>query len=109
MDLSIDVAGVRWRNPLTVGAGIFVPWEPGWLPALPVEALGALTVKSVSLEPWEGNPPPHLAEVPGGLLNSIGIRNPGVDVFLRDHAPGLARYGLPVVASLAGHAVEEYA
>lgn len=110
MELATEVAGVAWRSPLTVAAGVFVPWEEGWLDLSPAaaSALGALTVKSVSLDPWSGNPQPWLADVAGGLLNSVGIKNPGVDAFLATDAPRLARFGLPVVASLAGHSTAEF-
>ena len=106
-DLSVEIAGVRWANPVTTGAGTFVPWgEYGQ--NIPVEKLGALTVKSVSNVPWEGNPQPWLADTPCGMLNSIGIRNPGVEAFIREDLPRLVQYDVPLVVSIAGHTLEDF-
>jgi dihydroorotate dehydrogenase (NAD+) catalytic subunit len=106
----VTIAGLRWRNPVTIGAGFFVPWVPGQTERdLPLDALGAITVKSVSLEPWAGNPPPRLYRSEHWTLNSIGIQNPGVDALVRDHLPGLRRYGVPVVGSLAAYTVRDFA
>jgi len=76
---------------------------------LPLEQVGAVTVKSLTLDPWPGNPPPRLAETAGGLLNSVGLENPGVEHFVSRIWPELRLRRVPVIASLAGRTREEYA
>lgn len=106
-NLAVEIAGVRWNNPITTGAGTFVPWgEYGR--EIPVNRLGALTVKSISSVPWEGNPKPWLADTPCGKLNSIGIRNPGVERFIEEDYPRLIEYDVPLIVSIAGHTLQEF-
>ncbi len=71
--------------------------------------LGAVVVKSLTHEPWSGNPPPRLRPVPGGMLNSVGLQGPGVEAWLRDHLPRLMATGAVVVASIWGRTVDDYA
>jgi dihydroorotate dehydrogenase (NAD+) catalytic subunit len=75
---------------------------------LDLSALGAMVVKSLSAEPWPGNPPPRVHPATGGMLNSIGLQNPGVETWLERHLPGLVRAGARVVASICGTTVEGY-
>lgn len=100
---------MRWDNPLTVASGMYVPWGRN-MPRLPLEHLGAITCKSVSRQPWSGNPQPWFADLGAGLgmLNSIGIRNPGVDVYLRDHLDEMVALGRPLIQSLAAVSVEDF-
>lgn len=74
-----------------------------------LSCLGAVVVKSVSLKPIAGNPPPRIVETPAGMLNAIGWQNPGLDVFLREKLPFLRRFTVPVIVNLAGASVAEYA
>lgn len=106
-DLSVEIAGMRWRTPITTASGTFAAYED-YARLLPLETFGAITLKSVTLEPRAGNPPPRLAEVPAGLLNSVGIQNPGIDRFLERELPRVRSLGLPVVVSIAGHTLWEY-
>lgn len=73
-----------------------------------LEGFGAIVVKSLTLEPREGNPPPRIAETPAGMLNSIGLQNIGVERFLADRLPGLAAAGIPIIVNVAGRDIEEY-
>jgi dihydroorotate dehydrogenase (NAD+) catalytic subunit len=107
--LGVRVAGMRWENPLTVASGIYVPWGRN-MPQLPLGELGAVTCKSVSVEPWDGNPQPWFADLGAelGMLNAIGIRNPGIDDYLRDHTAELVAIGRPLIQSLAAVRIEDF-
>ncbi len=104
--LEVQIAGVNWKNPVTVASGTFsareaVRWyDPG--------CLGALTAKGVAIEAWEGNPTPRIAETWGGMLNAVGLQNPGVDSFIEQELPFLESFETPVIVNLAGHSIEEY-
>jgi dihydroorotate dehydrogenase (NAD+) catalytic subunit len=108
VDLSTTVGSVALANPVmtasgTVGHGT----EVGEY--VDLSALGAVVVKSLSAEPWAGNPPPRLHETPAGMLNSVGLQNPGVEAWIEHDLPGLERRGARVVASIWGFSVEAYA
>lgn len=110
LDLSVDFCGIRLRNPLVALSGTAgMGRELEALEAFRAEALGALILKSVTREPRLGNPVPRLAETPGGLLNSIGLENPGLDKMVKEILPGLKGFGCPIIANAAGTAAEEYA
>ncbi|MCS7235439.1 MAG: dihydroorotate dehydrogenase [Armatimonadota bacterium] len=106
-DLSVEIAGLRLQNPVVCASG---PLGHGREVAqvYDLRAFGAFVTKSITLEPREGNPPPQVVEVDGGWLNSIGLRNPGLAAFLSKDLPFLRTLGIPVVASVAGHSVEEF-
>jgi dihydroorotate dehydrogenase (NAD+) catalytic subunit len=82
---------------------------PEYGPFVDMSRLGGVATKGVAPEPWPGNPPPRVWETPSGLLNSIGLQNPGVDVFVRDDLPFLRDAAVPVVANIIGRTVDEYA
>jgi dihydroorotate dehydrogenase (NAD+) catalytic subunit len=107
IDLSVNIAGLQWNNPITTASGTFSlrDSEAFYDPSL----LGALTTKGVSLEPWDGNPSPRIAETYGGMLNAIGLENPGVQRFRSEELPLLISAGPPIIVNLAGRTVEEYA
>lgn len=106
VDLSTTIAGVGWSNPVTSASGTFSLADSSafYDPA----RLGALTAKGVSADPWEGNPSPRIAETYGGMLNAIGLENPGIERFLADELPNLLSVGPPVIANLAGRSITEY-
>lgn len=96
------------RNPVMTASGTFGYGEEyGRL--FKLNRLGAVVVKGISLNPASGNPPPRLVEVPGGLINAIGLQNPGVEVFIRDYLPFLRKQNVPVLVNIWGRTVEEYA
>lgn len=106
-DLSVTLAGMRWSNPLTTASGTMSGWE-NYGQLMPLDTFGALTVKSITLEPRLGNPPPRLSETPSGLLNAIGIPNPGLAGFLAQELPKVRSFGVPIIVSIAGHSLGEY-
>lgn len=107
VDLSVEVAGIKMQNPVMVASGTFGCGEE-YSPLFDVGRLGALVTKGITLQPWEGNKPPRICETPAGLLNSVGLQNPGVDVFIEEILPVMKRYGIPVIANIAGFTKEEY-
>lgn len=107
-DLTASLGPLTLANPVVLAAGT-CGFGLELLPYLDLKELGAVTVKSLTLAPWPGNPPPRLAETPAGLLNAIGLQNPGVEHFLKEIWPPLKRLGVPVIASVAGCSPEEYA
>ena len=108
IDLTTDLAGIRMKNPVMVASGTF-GYGPEYAEVIDINRLGAITVKGISLEPWSGNPTPRLVEVPGGLLNAIGLQNPGAEGFINDYVPFLMQHDLPVIVNIWGRSVEEYA
>ncbi|MGC7847015.1 dihydroorotate dehydrogenase [Desulforudis sp. 1088] len=107
-DLAVEIAGIRMQNPVTTASGTF-GYGFEYAKYVDLSRLGALTVKTITFDPRDGNPPPRIAETPSGMLNAVGLENPGVDRFIADVLPGLEELGIPVVVSIAGNTVEEYA
>lgn len=108
VDMSVDLGGLKMKNPVCTASGTFgygQEYEDYFDPAI----LGAIIVKGTTLEPRSGNPTPRIAETPAGMLNAIGLENPGVDVFVDQYLPQLRERGVTVVANIAGNTLEEYA
>lgn len=106
-DLSVSIGAIRMKNPVMTASGTFgFGREYGRI--FDISALGAVVTKGVTLEPRAGNPPPRLWEVPCGILNSIGLQNPGLEAFIRDEAPRLAGCGVPVIANISGDTTAEF-
>ena len=80
MDMSVNIAGVEWKNPVTVASGTFGSGEE-FSEYVDLNRLGAVTTKGVANVPWSGNPTPRVAEVYGGMMNAIGLQNPGIELF----------------------------
>jgi len=95
-------------NPVTVASGTF-GYGQEYAEWMDVKRLGAITVKGIRLEPWDGNRTPRMVEVPGGLVNAIGLQGPGVDGFANGYMPFLRGVGVPVIVNIWGTSVEEYA
>ncbi|MCL8209114.1 MAG: dihydroorotate dehydrogenase [Actinomycetia bacterium] len=106
--LVVQVGSVRLPNPVMVASGTF-GFGPEYAPWVDIRRLGGIAVKGVAPEPWPGNPPPRVWETPGGLLNSIGLQNPGVETFVAEDLPYLRSTGVPVVVNIIGHTPDEYA
>ncbi len=107
VDLSVELAGVTLKNPVAVASGTFgFGREYGQF--FDLSALGAICCKGLTLHPREGNPPPRIAETPLGMLNSVGLQNPGVDAFIRDELPFLRQFDVKVIANISGNTPEEY-
>ncbi len=106
-DLHVGIAGVEFSNPVIAASGTF-GFGREFAELYPLSALGGVCCKGLTLNPRAGNPPPRLAETPAGMLNSVGLQNPGVDAFLRDELPWLKQQGTAVIANIAGETPEEY-
>src|SRR5512135_3123539 len=106
-DLSVDLAGIRLKNPVLTASGTFGYGEE-LRDIVDLNRLGGIIVKGVSLKPIIGNPPPRIWETPSGMLNAIGLENPGVDVFLRDKLPYLRKFDTAVLVNIFGYSLEDY-
>jgi dihydroorotate dehydrogenase (NAD+) catalytic subunit len=112
VDLTCKIAGIHLRNPVIVPSGTFGYGEDfARFDDFDYTDVGAIVLKGTTLAPQLGNPPPRIAETPAGVLNSIGLQNPGVDAVVSDILPRLADAGLatPLIANIAGETVDEYA
>jgi len=105
-DLKVNIAGVKWKNPITVCSGTFSARDSGDF--YDIDRLGAIVTKGVSVEPWEGNPTPRIAETYGGMLNSVGLQNLGADRFCKEELPYLKQFDCPVIVNVAGKSIDEY-
>ena len=101
-DMTVEVAGLRLKNPVIAASGTF-GYGLEFASLLDLNELGGLVVKGLSREPMPGNPPPRLVETPAGLLNSIGLQNVGVDAFIRDKLPRLAKLETAAIAHPFGN------
>jgi len=108
VDLSVSIGPLKLKNPVITASGTFGSGRE-YADFLDLSLLGAVIVKGITLEPRPGNPPPRIAETPAGMLNAIGLANPGVDIFLKEVLPPLLAEKVPVVANISGNQVEEYA
>jgi dihydroorotate dehydrogenase (NAD+) catalytic subunit len=106
-DLSVDIAGIKCKNPVIAASGTCGYGEE-LSSYINLSSLGAIVVKGLSLKPKFGNPPPRIVETPCGMLNSIGLENVGVDSFIKDKLPFLRKFDLPVIVNFFGNTVEEY-
>ena len=107
MNLKVDLAGVTLNNPIMTASGTFGSGEE-YSEFVDLNRLGAVVTKGVANVPWEGNPTPRVAEVYGGMLNAIGLQNPGIEVFCERDIPFLRKYDTKIVVNVCGHAPEEY-
>ncbi|MDR3253922.1 MAG: dihydroorotate dehydrogenase [Endomicrobium sp.] len=106
-DLSINFAGVKFKNPVFTASGTFgYGYEIANL--IPLKKLGGIVTKTITLQPRSGNPQPRIAEVEGGLLNTIGLQNIGVKAFVKEPLEKLSKIGVPIIVSVAGTTAEEY-
>ena len=107
MNMKVNIAGVELNNPVITASGTFgFGREYGELYSL--NELGAICVKGLTLAPRAGNPPPRITETYGGILNSVGLQNPGVDAFIEYEVPELKKYTCKIIANMAGNTIEEY-
>lgn len=107
MNLSVNIAGVTLKNPVMTASGTFGSGIE-YSDFVDLNKLGAVVVKGVSHIPWKGNPPSRIAEVYGGMLNSVGLQNPGVDYFIEDDIPFLRQFDTKIIVNVCGHSIEEY-
>ena len=107
VDLSVELAGVTLKNPVVVASGTF-GFGREYSQFYDLGELGGVCAKGLTLRPREGNPAPRIAETTMGILNSVGLQNPGVDVFLAEELPFLRQYDTKVIANISGDSPEEY-
>jgi dihydroorotate dehydrogenase (NAD+) catalytic subunit len=105
-DLQVTIAGITLDNPVTTASGTFSARESGEYYDL--NELGAMITKGVAPEPWEGNPTPRIAETFGGMLNSVGLQNPGIDAFIREELPYLKTFQPKVIVNVVGKSIADY-
>ena len=106
-DMTTDLGFVTLKNPVMTASGTFGSGEE-YSEFIDISKLGAVVTKGVSNVPWDGNPSPRIAETPSGMLNAIGLENPGVDVFLKCDLPFLKKSGATVGVNVCGHTEDEY-
>lgn len=106
-DLRVKIAGVELKNPVITASGTF-GFGREYNVLYPISRLGGISCKGTTLHERLGNPPPRIAETPSGILNSVGLQNPGVDAFIRDDLPWLKEQGTVVIANLAGSMISDY-
>ncbi|MCI8781834.1 MAG: dihydroorotate dehydrogenase [Dorea sp.] len=107
MNLKVNIAGVEWKNPVTVASGTFGSGAE-YADFVDLNRLGAVTTKGVSNVPWEGNPTPRVAETTGGMMNAIGLQNPGIDLFCERDIPFLRKYDTKIIVNVCGKSEEDY-
>ena len=107
MNMNVNIAGVEWKNPVTVASGTFGSGEE-FSEFVDLNKLGAITTKGVADVPWAGNPTPRVAEVYGGMMNAIGLQNPGIDLFCKRDIPFLKQYDTKIVVNVCGKSTEDY-
>lgn len=106
-DLSVNLGGVRFATPVTVASGTFAHAEK-YYHLEEVRRLGAIVPKTVTFQARQGNPPPRIVETPAGMLNAIGIENPGLEGFVAEKLPALQKIGVPLILSVLGHSDREF-
>lgn len=107
MNTSVTIAGVTLKNPVTTASGTFGSGEE-FSEFVDLNRLGAVVTKGVANVPWPGNPTPRIAETCGGMLNAIGLQNPGIDLFVSRDIPFLRQYDTKIIVNVCGKSVEDY-
>jgi len=107
VDLSVELAGLRLKNPVLVASGTF-GYGIEFAEQVDLNRLGGIVVKGLSAQPMEGAPAPRLCETPAGMLNAVGLQNIGVRAFIAEKLPALREYDTAIIANVFGHTVEEY-
>jgi len=106
-DITVNIAGLKLKNPVMVASGTFGSGSD-YTDFINLNELGALVTKSVTLKPKAGNPPPRIYETPSGMLNTIGLENPGIEAFIKKDLKALDGYSVPVIVNIAGETLAEY-
>lgn len=107
MNTQVTIAGVSFKNPVMTASGTFGSGME-YSEFVDLNRLGAVVTKGVANVPWQGNPTPRVAEVYGGMLNAIGLQNPGIDVFMERDIPFLKQYDTQIIVNVCGKTVEDY-
>lgn len=107
MNLSVDICGITFKNPIIAASGTF-GFGREYSDYIDLSLLGGISVKGLTIKPKSGNRPPRIAETPSGMLNSVGLQNPGVDYFLEYELPWLKKYDTRIIANINGNTIDEY-
>lgn len=107
MNMKVNIAGVEWNNPVTVASGTFGSGAE-FAEFVDLNRLGAVTTKGVANIPWAGNPTPRVAETYGGMMNAVGIQNPGIELFCERDIPFLKQYDTKIIVNVCGKSTEDY-
>ena len=107
INTAVNIAGVEMKNPVTTASGTFGSGKE-FAEFVDLNLLGAVTVKGVADQPWKGNNTPRIAETYGGMLNSVGLQNPGAKYFIENDIPFLRQFDTKIIVNLCGHSIEEY-
>lgn len=107
MNMKVNIAGVEWKNPVTVASGTFGSGAE-FDEFVDLNRLGAVTTKGVANIPWEGNPTPRVAETYGGMMNAVGLQNPGIDLFCKRDIPFLRQYDTEIIVNVCGKSMDDY-
>ncbi|MFH1386192.1 MAG: dihydroorotate dehydrogenase [bacterium] len=105
--LNIELLGLKLKNPIMVASGTF-GWGKEYADYIDLNQLGAIITKSITLQARAGNPPPRIVETPSGMLNSIGLQNDGIESFIKNDLPFLAKFETPTIVNIAGESANEY-
>ncbi len=106
-DMRVNIAGVDWKNPVTVASGTFGSGAE-YAEFVDLNRLGAVTTKGVANVPWPGNKTPRVAETYGGMMNAVGLQNPGIELFCERDIPFLKRYDTKIIVNVCGKSPEDY-
>lgn len=107
MNMKVNIAGVEWNNPITVASGTFGSGAE-FAEFVDLNRLGAVTTKGVANIPWAGNPTPRVAETYGGMMNAVGLQNPGIELFCEREIPFLKQYDTKIIVNVCGKSTEDY-
>lgn len=107
IDLSVNIAGIGFKNPVIMASGTY-GFGHEYGEYIDLNTLGGISVKGLTLKERKGNPPPRIAETPAGILNSVGLQNPGVEAFKKQELPFLKQFDTRIIANIAGNTIEEY-
>ncbi|MCL2816698.1 MAG: dihydroorotate dehydrogenase, partial [Oscillospiraceae bacterium] len=107
LDLSVEIAGVKLKNPVVTASGT-CGFGREYTPYYDLSDIGAVTTKGICLNPKEGNKTPRVAETPGGMLNAVGLQNPGVRYFIENELPNIRKYDTKIIVNIFGSTIEEY-
>ena len=106
-DMRVNIAGVEWKNPVTTASGTFGSGAE-FAEFVDLNQIGAVTTKGVANIPWPGNPTPRVAETYGGMMNAVGLQNPGIDLFCERDIPFLRQYDTKIIVNVCGKSTEDY-
>ncbi len=107
VDMRVNIAGVEWKNPVTVASGTFGSGAE-FAEFVDLNKLGAVTTKGVANVPWPGNPTPRIAETYGGMMNAVGLQNPGIELLCKRDIPFLRQYDTRIIVNVCGRSEEDY-